>query len=170
MLDPRVEQGLDLRRHGFAYAATDIATTALSAHGDHLVLKGAYGAEIDGSLSRKDREPWGELRGRLMASPTMSALVPLPVGTKVAVAIRPEKIAISRTRPENCAHAVSGVVFDLGYFGKDSLYRVQLPTGHILSVSSVNARRAVESERVAQWEDHVWLSFEPSSVLLLAED
>jgi phytoene dehydrogenase-like protein len=66
MLDPRVEQGLDLRRHGFAYAATDIATTALSARGDHLVLKGAYGAEIDGSLSHKDREAWSELRARLI--------------------------------------------------------------------------------------------------------
>ena len=62
-----------------------------------------------------------------------------------------------------------GLVLDLGYFGKDSLYRVTLPTETILSVNSVNARRAGENERVAQWEDKVWLSFDPSAVILLTE-
>ncbi len=90
-------------------------------------------------------------------------------GKKITVAVRPEKIAISREHPSNGANAISGLVQDLGYFGKDSLYRVKLPTDTILSVNSVNARRAGENERVAQWEDKVWLSFDPSSVILLME-
>ena len=88
---------------------------------------------------------------------------------KVTIAVRPEKIALSRERPENEANVLSGIVQDLGYFGKDSLYRVKLPSGLVLSVNSVNSRRAGENERIAQWEDQVWLSFDPSSVILLTE-
>ena len=62
-----------------------------------------------------------------------------------------------------------GSVDDLAYFGKDSLYRIKLPTGTVVQVNNVNARRAAESERVARWEDKVWLSFEPSSVILLRD-
>jgi hypothetical protein len=36
-------------------------------------------------------------------------------------------------------------------------------------VNSVNARRAGEHARVADWEDDVWLSFQPSSAILLLE-
>ncbi len=66
MLDPRVEQGLDLPRHGLAYAAKTIPTTALSATGDHLVLEGCYGASVRGSLSEADRAAWAALRSKLL--------------------------------------------------------------------------------------------------------
>ncbi len=79
---------------------------------------------------------------------------------------RPEKINISREKPPG-PNAISGVVSDLGYFGKDSLYKVKLDSGTILSVNSVNARRTGENERVADWEDKVWLSFDPSAAILL---
>ncbi len=93
----------------------------------------------------------------------------LSEGHKINVAIRPEKIAITREQPTGSDNAILGHVHDLGYFGKDSLYRVKLPTGAVLSVNSVNSRRASENERIAQWEDEVWLSFDPSSVILLLE-
>jgi len=88
----------------------------------------------------------------------------------VTLAVRPEKIAISRERPAGAANAVAGVVRDLGYFGKDSLYRVALASGRVVSVNSVNARRAGENERVAQWEDAVWLAFDPSAAILFPEE
>ncbi|MCX8509078.1 MAG: TOBE domain-containing protein, partial [Rhodobacteraceae bacterium] len=68
----------------------------------------------------------------------------------------------------DCVNAIQGVVNDLGYFGKDSLYKVQLPGGAMIFANSVNARRAGENARVAVWEDKVWLSFEPSSAILLS--
>src|SRR5512145_1612649 len=68
-------------------------------------------------------------------------------GAQVAVAVRPEKIQIERTRPATSVNAFRGKVLDLGYFGKDSLYRVQLDSGAILRVNRVNDRRAGESER-----------------------
>jgi putrescine transport system ATP-binding protein len=92
----------------------------------------------------------------------------LAKGATVAVAVRPEKIRIERVRPATSVNAFRGRVLDLGYFGKDSLYRVQLDSGAILRVNRVNDRRAGESERVA-WEDEVWLSFEPHSAIVLME-
>lgn len=90
------------------------------------------------------------------------------LGEKLTLALRPEKIRLSREKPEG-SNAVLGMVEDLGYFGKDSLYRIKLPSGQIISVSSVNARRAGEDARVAQWDDQVWLSFDPGAIILLRE-
>jgi len=93
----------------------------------------------------------------------------LSPGAKVAVAVRPEKIAITRSRPSKAQNAIEGVVRDVGYFGKDSLYRVKLASGTLVTVNSVNAHRAREHERVAQWEDRVWLSFDATSAIVLTE-
>jgi len=97
---------------------------------------------------------------------TARSLPGLTVGADITLAIRPEKLAISREKPAG-PNVLQGVVNDLGYFGKDSLYKVQLPGGTILSANSVNARRAGESDRLAVWDDKVWLSFEPGSAILL---
>lgn len=106
---------------------------------------------------------------KLGMSVTARADSRLGPGSKIKVAVRPEKIAISRDVPNGAENALQGLVHDLGYFGKDSLYRVKLPTDTVLSVNSVNARRAGENERVAQWEDKVWLAFDQSAVIVLVE-
>jgi len=105
-----------------------------------------------------------QLGGAIM----MPASDVLSAGTKISVAVRPEKITISRARPKG-PNIFSGKVKDLGYFGKDSLYRVKMPSGTLIMVNSVNARRAAESERVAQWEDDVWISFDPQSAIALKD-
>jgi putrescine transport system ATP-binding protein len=116
---------------------------------------------IDGDIAR--------VQVPALGGTVLGADVPrLTVGHEVAVAVRPEKIAISRDRPET-GNAVHGRVESLAYFGKDSLYRVRLPSGVVVLVNSVNARRAGEHARVADWEDDVWLSFQPSSAILLLE-
>jgi putrescine transport system ATP-binding protein len=96
------------------------------------------------------------------------AVLGLAVGDTVTLALRPEKIAISRDRPEG-PNVVAGVVKDVAYFGKDSLYRVTLPSGKLVAVHAVNARRTGEAGRVADWEDQVWLSFDPAAAILLKE-
>jgi putrescine transport system ATP-binding protein len=102
--------------------------------------------------------------------PVLARPVPgLSVGLTVTFALRPEKIAISRTRPDGTANALPGVVHDLAYFGKDSLYRVSIEGGQLVSVHAVNARRGDEAARVADWEDRVWLSFDPGAAIILTE-
>jgi putrescine transport system ATP-binding protein len=93
----------------------------------------------------------------------------LQVGSKVSVAVRPEKISIDRHKPADGLNVLPGKVMDLGYFGKDSLYRVKLASNTLMRVNRVNERRANEGERVAVWEDEVWLSFEPSAAIVLKE-
>jgi putrescine transport system ATP-binding protein len=115
---------------------------------------------VDGSTARLDLPELGPVEAR-----SIPGLAP---GQPITLAIRPEKIAISRDHPDG-PNAAEGVVEDLGYFGKDSLYRVRLASGRILSVLSTNARRVGEHER-AQWEDRVWLAFEPSAAILLPEE
>jgi putrescine transport system ATP-binding protein len=88
-------------------------------------------------------------------------------GQKVSVAIRPEKMRISKDRPEG-TNAVAGQVKDLAYFGKDSLYRISLP-GALVQVHAVNARRGDEGARVADWDDAVWLAFDPAAAIVLVD-
>lgn len=65
-LDPRVEAAMELSRHGLAWAATDLSTTALSPDGQHLRMEGPVGARLTGQVSDADRAAWGALRARLL--------------------------------------------------------------------------------------------------------
>jgi putrescine transport system ATP-binding protein len=95
-----------------------------------------------------------------------TGLIPgLTAGEELTLAIRPEKLAICRERPEG-QNAIPGEIKDLAYFGKDSLYRVILPSGELISVHAVNARR--EDNR-PDWYDKIWLRFDPASAILLRD-
>ena len=89
-------------------------------------------------------------------------------GQAVTLAVRPEKLTISRD-PQTGENVFEGEVKDLAYFGKDSLYRIAMPSGALISVHAVNARRSSEGERVVDWYDKVWLSFDPTSAIILTQ-
>ena len=104
--------------------------------------------------------------GKLQANAAASQKA--AVGQELCVAVRPEKITISRARPESEARTVlRGVVHDLGYFGNLSVYRVELPTGRMLQVSGQN--RARSARRTVEWDDEVFVSWERNSAILLTE-
>jgi putrescine transport system ATP-binding protein len=89
-------------------------------------------------------------------------------GTRMWVAIRPEKITISREAPrDGDRNVLKGVVWDLGYFGDQSLYRVRLPGGTVIQVSAQNLRRS--AHHVVEWDDEVYLSWDVASTILLRE-
>ena len=88
------------------------------------------------------------------------------LGAAVSLAVRPEKITISRVPPVGDDHnVVRGIVRDLGYFGDQSLYRVKLASGAILQVSAQNLRRT--AKLTVEWDDEVYLSWEVASTILL---
>ena len=89
------------------------------------------------------------------------------VGQTIEVAVRPEKIFVSKEKPDNDDVCIEGVVDDLGYLGNRSLYRVKLTSGKIVQVSSQNRRRSVT--RFLEWEDKVWLSWRPRSAVVLLD-
>jgi putrescine transport system ATP-binding protein len=87
-------------------------------------------------------------------------------GSAVCVAVRPEKITISRQAPEGKdRNVVKGTVWDLAYFGDQSLYRVRLKSGAELQVSAQNLRRS--EKLTVEWDDEVFLSWEVASTILL---
>ncbi|MGE3876952.1 MAG: ABC transporter ATP-binding protein [Parvibaculaceae bacterium] len=135
-------------------------------------------ADFIGSINLFEGEVKSSAKAKVtVASPALGADVTvdhdgaIAKGSKVTLAVRPEKIAIERKKPgaRAAGNAVAGKVMDLGYFGKDSLYRVKLASGAMVRVNAVNSKRAGENERVAVWEDDVWLTFAPSAVIILAE-
>jgi putrescine transport system ATP-binding protein len=90
----------------------------------------------------------------------------LASGEGVCVAVRPEKITISRTAPNGeDRNVVKGIVRDLGYFGDQSRYRVRLQSGAVLQVSAQNLKRS--AKLTVEWDDEVYLSWEVSSTILL---
>lgn len=103
------------------------------------------------------------------AEVTAQALPGLTAGETLTLGLRPEKVALLRDGAEAVegSNLLSGQVKDLAYFGKDSLYRITLPGGGLLSVHAVNARRGAENR--PDWYDSVHLAFDPSSVILLRD-
>ena len=90
------------------------------------------------------------------------------VGQSVCVAVRPEKIFVSRDKPDNEDDTkVRGVVDDLGYLGNLSLYRIRLESGKMIQVSSQNRRRS--TKRFVEWEDEIWVSWRPRSAVVLVD-
>jgi len=93
---------------------------------------------------------------------------PLKTGGDACVAIRPEKIYISQSETENADDTcLPGVVEDLGYFGNLSLYRIRLKTGKIVQVSAQNRQRTIE--RPLDWDDEIFISWQPQSTVLLTK-
>ncbi|HMO08748.1 MAG TPA: ABC transporter ATP-binding protein [Paracoccaceae bacterium] len=94
-----------------------------------------------------------------------SPLAPLLPGETLTLALRPEKVRLTRERPAG-GNAVPGTVRDLAYFGKDSLYRITLPSGALISVHAVNASRGAQAP---DWDDEVWVGFDAGAGILLRD-
>lgn len=90
------------------------------------------------------------------------------VGQRIEIAVRPEKIFISKDKPSDSGDTcIEGIVDDLGYLGNRSLYRIKLAGGKMVQVSSQNRRRSVN--RFLEWEDKVWISWRPRSAVVLLD-
>ena len=89
----------------------------------------------------------------------------LHVGQAVAVAVRPEKMRLTREPPRDGQNLLAGEVWDIGYLGDWTVYRVRLDSGAIVRVSRANASRFVEAP--VTWEERVHLSFAPDAAVIL---
>jgi putrescine transport system ATP-binding protein len=87
-------------------------------------------------------------------------------GDKAWLAVRPEKISISKKRDPKEANQITGIVDDIAYIGNLSTYYVRLTDGTIVKAQEANRRRI--SNREITWEDEVWLSWSPGGGIILA--
>jgi putrescine transport system ATP-binding protein len=92
----------------------------------------------------------------------------LHAGQPVAIAVRPEKMVIQRDPPASEARNVlTGEVWDIGYLGDWTVYRVKLASGAILRVTRANRSRFVEHP--IDWDEQVYVTFAPDAAVILAE-
>jgi putrescine transport system ATP-binding protein len=91
----------------------------------------------------------------------------LQAGQAVAIAVRPEKMAIQRQAPAHAANVLTGEVWDIGYLGDWTVYRVKLDSGAILRVTRANASRFVEAP--IGWDERVALTFAPDAAVILSQ-
>jgi putrescine transport system ATP-binding protein len=88
-------------------------------------------------------------------------------GATVWAAIRPEKVEMSRTRPDVADNWTAGTVRDIAYMGDLSVYLVKLDGGRIVRVTQPNTYRHAD-ERIT-WEERVFLSWEPTSPVVVTK-
>ena len=85
-------------------------------------------------------------------------------GATLTFAIRPEKLNISKTKPDT-PNSLQGKVIDIAYLGNVSTYYVELIGGQMIKAQMANARRL--ARRDITWEDDVWVSFTDTAGVLL---
>ena len=91
-------------------------------------------------------------------------------GQRVWVALRPEKIRLSKQpvagdRQGEPINQIKGTVWELGYLGNRSTYRIKTETGKLVTVFAQNDRRT--SEWSIDWSDEVYLSWSADGAVVL---
>jgi putrescine transport system ATP-binding protein len=81
-------------------------------------------------------------------------------------AVRPERFALSRARPENTPNSWEGVVEEMGYIGHMSHYRIRLGNGVLIRASQSNRLR---DEDPISWDEKVWVSIQPQVFRVLTQ-
>lgn len=88
-----------------------------------------------------------------------------PPDAQVSVAIRPEKIELSRSSPAGQENRAAGRVQDIAYLGDMSVYLVRLESGRVVRVTLPNIERHAD-ERIVR-DEPVYLTWHPSSPVVL---
>ena len=87
----------------------------------------------------------------------------LPVGAAVKLAIRPEKIYLSRTKSGN-VNEIEVVVEDLAYLGFATNYRVKTASGQMFKLQQ-QQKRSLDTP--LSWGETGYVHFDPQDVIVL---
>jgi putrescine transport system ATP-binding protein len=88
-------------------------------------------------------------------------------GMAVTVALRPEKIHLSRHKPADEFNTVPGTVKEMSYFGSFTVYHLLLASGAMLKVSLANTQRHRDDEFT--WGDTAWAHWSRSAHVVLTQ-
>jgi len=81
------------------------------------------------------------------------------------VAVRPERIHLSRTKVE-AANTLQGVVDEVAYMGNLSVYRVRLESGRCLKVTAANG---LHEDNPITWDEQVHISWSAAASTVLTQ-
>ncbi len=121
------------------------------------LFEGMAGEWADGLLRVRCAETEGDIR--------VVHDHPVEPGTPVSVALRPEKFFLTTEPKPGAVNQLSGIVQDIAYLGDVSIYRVRLAGGKVVEVQVTNLTRV--PKRKVDWEQTVWLQWEPAAALVL---
>jgi putrescine transport system ATP-binding protein len=82
-------------------------------------------------------------------------------------AVRPEKLRLTRERPEGVRNAFPVWVEDVAYMGNISVYRLKLASGKYIHATRANLAR--HEEDVITWHEDVWASWSDTAGVVLTQ-
>ena len=88
-------------------------------------------------------------------------------GTKVWIAVRPEKITLSKTPLDVTINQLKGVVVDIGYHGKTSTYRIRISNDQIIEVSVPSQKRPKGDRQSIDWDEEIYMNWDQSNAVVL---
>lgn len=92
------------------------------------------------------------------------------LGMAVAVAVRPEKIQISKNRPDVMVNLFSGKVREIAYFGSYNTFMVEIPAGRMLKITETNTTRNYNNDSIAMtWDDPVFVWWDDAAPVVLTQ-
>jgi putrescine transport system ATP-binding protein len=99
-----------------------------------------------------------------------ASTAPYQAGAAVAVAIRPEKINVSKTKPAATDNLFSGTVREIGYLGSYTSFIIEIATGKTLRVSTINHVHETGPTRAdITWGDSVFVWWDSSASMVLTQ-
>jgi len=119
---------------------------------------------FDGKLT-EDEPDYVRVQCRDLPSPVLvDHGISAPPDAPLWVAVRPEKIVLSRTAPGGADNWAEGVIREIAYLGDWSVYLVRLPSGREVRATLANSTRKPEEQ--FEREQSVYLSWDPSSPVI----
>ena len=88
------------------------------------------------------------------------------MGQNLWYAIRPEKMRLTRTKPD-LANAFPVTIVDIAYLGNLSIYKLRLASGRRLNVSLPNLHR--QDENALSWDEQAFVSWDDKAGVLLTQ-
>ena len=120
---------------------------------------------FDGHLSVDEHDRCAAVTGigEIQVGHGVSGTLNMPVG----IAVRPEKIEISKTRPHVTHNVFTGQVKEIAYFGSYNTYIVVATDGTRVKIMEANTRRQELSD--ITWEDNVFFWWGDRSGIVLRD-
>ncbi len=89
------------------------------------------------------------------------------IGMPLTVAVRPEKIYISKVRPDVSVNLFSGKVREIAYFGNYSSFVVEMADGRTVVITEPNGSRLENID--ITWEDRVYFWWDEADPVVLTQ-
>jgi putrescine transport system ATP-binding protein len=111
------------------------------------------------------------IQTRLERPMRMRSFQPLVLGTRVTIAVRPEKMRLCQEPREDLQNQtmnrLAGIVEDIAYLGDVSIYGVRVADDLLVEMTLTNAQP--RTEQALTWGQAVTIEWSPTSGVVLTE-